>query len=45
MLAADLGIDDPKNLPAGLGFVSNDQQGDGMALLAILAHELGRVVS
>jgi hypothetical protein len=44
MLAAALGIDDPAKLPNGLFFQSDDQPGQGMALLAILAHELGHLL-
>jgi len=41
MLAAALGV---AHLPVGLGFESDDLPGDGMALLSILAHELGHLI-
>ena len=34
----------PKPVPAGLEYVSVDGTGDGMALLSILAHELGHLL-
>jgi hypothetical protein len=43
MLAAALNVA-PGNLPAGLKFESDDLPAQGMALLAILAHELGHLL-